>query len=795
MADYDPNNLGSTLAYIRQQFGLNVFTIRGRVPALLSDLAPSLNQERIVLTRMCRMGILEGFAQGVQADRAAQKRLGAEAMLRLEQDEPTPPELAAACVNAVAAALDLEVDVNSPAAYTRSGPAAPTGPAAFDPQRCLTQARDPDYQAAQKALAAGKAAEARTLYAKAYQAGNTLAGTKLGISCMRWSDRKPDFGTALKLFTDCAYQGCPLAADWLAECHRMGRGIPKDPEKGRKLFASCREALEDMCVCGDADAQYALGFTLLYGTQCAKDVDRGLVWLDRAAEARHAGARTELAMCYLNGRGRAQNTEKAAAMVSQLAAEPYRPTAYRLGQLYYYGRGVKKDLKLALSLLLPLAELGHADAQLYVGHIYTCQSEENAAFRWYRRSADGGCADAFTPLGSAYFWGHGTPKDYDKAFPCLKAGADQKNPSALYLLHFYYFDKRYGKTVDLERGRKCLEEAAAQGAKLASLALAQYYRSETYGAKDNREYIRWLTLAAEQGSVLAQRLLGRACLHFEDPEVLPPSIPDAIKWLVQALNQKDAGAAVTLASLYASEPVCNPETAKKFLIAAEALMKQPERGPASPRYPEDHCTMGNTYLKLYPKESKKQMQAAFDHLCLAYQSGKEDGAALPLARMYFQEGYDSPGLNMTPLQLLGCLGRSAERTRSGELCALVGDVLCHGFQSGRGVVTANPIAGAKWYSTGVEYGSVPCYCRLAKYCLNSDKTPDFQTLEEQRRMGYYLLMEAHRQGDVDGTRMLGLCYLKGVGVKRNVVEGKRLLREAADKGSEKAALELKRCWL
>lgn len=61
MADYNAQDLQSTLMYIKKRFGTNVFTAPSRVPALLSDLAPSLKEDRVMLERMSRLGILEGF--------------------------------------------------------------------------------------------------------------------------------------------------------------------------------------------------------------------------------------------------------------------------------------------------------------------------------------------------------------------------------------------------------------------------------------------------------------------------------------------------------------------------------------------------------------------------------------------------------------------------------------------------------------------------------------------------------------------------------------------------------------
>ena len=49
MTDYNAQDLQSTLMYIKNRFGMNVFTTPGRVSALFSDLAASLKEDRVML--------------------------------------------------------------------------------------------------------------------------------------------------------------------------------------------------------------------------------------------------------------------------------------------------------------------------------------------------------------------------------------------------------------------------------------------------------------------------------------------------------------------------------------------------------------------------------------------------------------------------------------------------------------------------------------------------------------------------------------------------------------------------
>lgn len=58
--------------------------------------------------------------------------------------------------------------------------------------------------------------------------------------------------------------------------------------------------------------------------------------------------------------------------------------------------------------------------------------------------------------------------------------------------------------------------------------------------------------------------------------------------------------------------------------------------------------------------------------------------------------------------------------------------------------------------------------------------------------GFSVFEKAHKDGSVEATRLLGLCYKYGIGVKKNRAEAKALLKEAADKGNRDAIAELKK---
>jgi TPR repeat protein len=101
------------------------------------------------------------------------------------------------------------------------------------------------------------------------------------------------------------------------------------------------------------------------------------------------------------------------------------------------------DFKTAYSLLLPLAEQGHASAQFNLGFMYAygggVLQDYKEAVKWFRLSAEQGNASAQFNLGFMYASGKGVPKDYKEALRFLRLSAKQGYAKAQNYLSFMYY--------------------------------------------------------------------------------------------------------------------------------------------------------------------------------------------------------------------------------------------------------------------------------------------------------------------------------------------------------------------
>ena len=106
----------------------------------------------------------------------------------------------------------------------------------------------------------------------------------------------------------------------------------------------------------------------------------------------------------------------------------------QLGQSYYIGRGVEKDVVKAAQWFQKAAAQGHREAQYYLGTMYRAgqgvEKDAAKATLWYQKAADQGHVAAQFNVGTAYRFGWGVPKDEAKVAEWYQKAADQGHAKA-----------------------------------------------------------------------------------------------------------------------------------------------------------------------------------------------------------------------------------------------------------------------------------------------------------------------------------------------------------------------------
>jgi antitoxin component YwqK of YwqJK toxin-antitoxin module len=137
----------------------------------------------------------------------------------------------------------------------------------------------------------------------------------------------------------------------------------------------------------------------------------------------------------------------------------------KLGEKYYYGRGVEKDYKKAINWYRKAAEQGNDSGQTMTGVMYRrgwgVEEDDEEAVKWFRKAAEQGHAWGQDNLGDMYDEGEGVEEDDERAV-------------------FWY------------------RKAAAQGWQWAQYNLGMMYMKGEGVEKNIRQAYLWYSLAAEQ---------------------------------------------------------------------------------------------------------------------------------------------------------------------------------------------------------------------------------------------------------------------------------------------------------
>lgn len=384
---------------------------------------------------------------------------------------------------------------------------------------------------------------------------------------------------------------------------------------------------------GDMLAQYRYGRVLLEGRGGPQDLMAARDWLERAAAQNQASASVLLARLYLS-------------------AAPGGPA---------------RDPARAVVLLRPAAVRGNAEAQYYLGLLYSSgqgvTTDPVEALTWMQAAAENGKTEAQFELSRAYAEGIGTQVDSARALLWLQQAAEAGHGEAQYSLA-YALDSGRGVARDRAAGLNWLLRAAEGGFLRAQVVLGKKYLRGDGVAANPQEAQRWLSLGAEAGDLEATVTLGLALLGRQgvvaDParakalltlgaaegaprasfalgqmaEQQEAGLTEAVKMYRQAVEQGSAAARLHLGALAAAGQLQGMMAPHRMVpwVAARAAedAKDSTQVEATPAR-----SAAATWLQAQAEAGLRPAQAAWGQLLL---SGGDAGAAVPWLTRAAQAG-------------------------------------------------------------------------------------------------------------------------------------------------------------
>jgi len=159
-----------------------------------------------------------------------------------------------------------------------------------------------------------------------------------------------------------------------------------------------------------------------------------------------------------------------------------------LGDFYYYGLGVPKDVPAALEWYRKAALQGESDAILRLGEMYYSGKDVSQDYieaeKWYRMGAERGLLMAQEKLGDIYYEGLGVRQDYAEAMRWYLRASGPEDPA----------------------GKRAFETDESFAHARFRLGEMYYYGRGT--AQDYREAARWFSLSAKGFNADAAGMLG-----------------------------------------------------------------------------------------------------------------------------------------------------------------------------------------------------------------------------------------------------------------------------------------------
>ena len=319
------------------------------------------------------------------------------------------------------------------------------------------------------------------------------------------------------------------------------------PHRAFALFVVAAEG-------GDVEAAFIAGERYLEGNGTLRHPASAVQWYQRAAEAGHERAQCRLAALHLFG-----VPESGAIEPNRTLFEPVE-----LGEPQYHA---------ALPWARRAAEAGAPDAQAMLGFILSSGPEDlrdpDAAFEWYRRSAEQDCPQGRLGYAIALMVRTDIEERMSAARDELLKAAKAGLPTAHYLLGVAA-ERGVCTALDEAEARHYYNFAAEGQITKAQVRLGLMLIEGRGGPVDALNGESWLRRAALAGDSEAAMILGNL---YARGGALPPNYIEAAHWFRTAAERGHGAAARALGMLYltgASVARDPDEAAAWFKRAAEA---------------------------------------------------------------------------------------------------------------------------------------------------------------------------------------------------------------------------------
>lgn len=441
------------------------------------------------------------------------------------------------------------------------------------------------------------------------------------------------------------------------------------------------------------------------------------------------------------------------------------------------------------------AERGHKSSQDYVGDCYYygrgVQEDNVKAAEWYTKAYEQGNVHAASQLGRIYYSGQGVEADKDKSFYYFKYAADRGNTYSQYFLHYFYLID--GKFKDYEKGLEYLFMAAEGDYTEAQVLLGKLYMHGDYGLEESKEKsYQWFLRAANLKNAEAERIVGDMYTHDYYVEQDPHK---SLEWLEKAVAHGDEKAHISIAELYMDGSLGAKDYSKgdKYLSACKEILDKDKWYLQSGLLYKDIADAYYKYGKKQAGDSEKDFLTKATSIYHMLYSNGHDNVLYDYAWSIFVDEVQLEQ-SVDPIALVEALKVQAESKESARCASLLSKIYKEGYPRSVGglravhdgkevyyngteflpkIIFSDKSEYEKWIKIAIRNGDMSVACKFAIELCNDSKC--YSEAFEYAKL-------AHEHGNYQGTFLLGQCYKKGVGVKKDRSKAKELLTIAKANG-------------
>lgn len=276
-------------------------------------------------------------------------------------------------------------------------------------------------------------------------------------------------------------------------------------------------------------------------------------WFLRSAELGYAAGMSNLASCYMKGRGVRLNYKNALYWYKKAYELGSAGAANDLGHMYQHGLGTEKNGFVAFEYYRTAKERGSTAALSNLGFCYQngigCEVDYKRAFECFSEAAQGSSYGAANNLAYLYESGLGCEENFDLALQWYKTAISRGSSAASgNLIRLLTGGKVSGDVVKSEM-IYLVELASKRGNGGVAYELGKTYRFGNAKVEKNLSYAeRFLKIAAEDGNADAANDLGS--MYFWGEGGTEPNYPEALKYFKLASDGGVANASNELGHMY-----------------------------------------------------------------------------------------------------------------------------------------------------------------------------------------------------------------------------------------------------